>query len=128
MTSAWPIRPRRILIARGVLKHTLQLVGSAVRNVRASPGRMFRTAEPTKDTGGTPVPALTSIVRFGLLPTRPRLPAAVDPPVLAGVGADDVFEGLRVPLGDVPQRVVLRLPVVGEDDVLGADGELELVV
>src|SRR6266481_508959 len=42
----------------------------------------------------------------------PGFPAAVDPPVLAGVGADDVFEGARVALGDVAERVVLEFPIL----------------
>ena len=55
-------------------------------------------------------------------------PAAVDPEVLAGVDADEGFDGLGVALGDVAEGVGLGFPVLGEDDVLGADIEVELSV
>jgi hypothetical protein len=51
--------------------------------------------------------AVKSIVRRGLFPLGAGLPAAVDPPVLAGIDADDVFDRSGVTLGDVAQRVVL---------------------
>src|SRR4051812_27564142 len=69
-----------------------------------------------------------SIERFGLFALRPRLPAAVHPEILTGIGADHVFDPLGVSLRDVAQRIVLRLPILGPDDVLGADLEFELIV
>ena len=56
---------------------------------------------------------------------RAAFPAAVEPPVLAGVGADEVFDGLGVALRDVAEGIGLRLPVLRMDDVLGGDFEFE---
>jgi len=68
------------------------------------------------------------VVSFGSFAFGAGFPAAVNPPVLAWVLADDVFQGLGVALGDVAEGVGLGFPVVGVDDVLGADGESKLVV
>src|SRR5439155_20683575 len=74
------------------------------------------------------VDARASVERLGLFALGAGLPAAVDPEVLAGVGADEVLDPLRVALRDVAERVVLALPLLGVDDVLHADLELELPV
>jgi hypothetical protein len=59
-------------------------------------------------------------------------PAAVDPEVLGGVVADEVFDAFGVAGGDVVEFVFVLvagviLPVFGVDDVLGADIEFEFV-
>ena len=59
-------------------------------------------------------------------------PAAVDPEVLGGVFADEVFDGFGVAGGDIVEFVFVLvagviLPVFGVDDVLGADVEFEFV-
>src|SRR3982751_1217760 len=74
---------------------------------------------PTRHTGSAS--RSDSVIRLRHPPLWPRLPSPVDPQVLPRVGPDEVLDPLRIPLGDVPQRVVLVLPVGGVDDVLHAD-------
>src|SRR5436190_19382317 len=64
---------------------------------------------------GLPERRLLSIlvVRLGGFVFGAGFPAAVDPEVLAGIGADEVFDGARVTLRDVALRIILLLPLLG---------------
>src|SRR5258706_13394468 len=59
-----------------------------------------------------------SVIRFRRLAFGARFPAAMHPPILPRIGAHDLLEGRGVALGDVAERIVLRLPIGWIDDVL----------